>query len=61
MKEVRTEDRFDEARLPEPKIPIFNKLPDSEKVDADDDTSKSRHNPSNSSNSKNYREDVEMS
>lgn len=61
MKEVRTEDRIDEARLPEPKISIHNKLPDSEKVDSDDDTSKSRHNSSHSSNSKNYREDVEMS
>lgn len=61
MKEVRTEDRIDEARLPEPKIPILDGSSSSEEVASDGDSSKSRCNPSNSSNSKNYREDVEMS
>lgn len=61
MKEVRTEDRFDEARLPEPKIPILDGHSHSEEMASHEDISKSRHNPSNTSNSKNYREDVEMS
>lgn len=60
MKQIRTEDRFDEARLPEPKIPILDGLSDSSEMSKDDQTSKSRCPSSHASNTKNYREDVEI-
>lgn len=61
MKEIRTEDRFDEARLPEPKISILDSLSFAEEMGSDDNASKSRRNTCHAPNSKNYREDVEIS
>lgn len=61
MKEVRTEDRFDEARLPDPKIPILDNSSLSEEAASEVDTSKSKCNPNNFLNSNNYREDMGIS
>lgn len=60
MKEIRTEDRFDEARLPEPKIPVLDSLSPSEEMGSDDHARKGRCHPCNAPDSKNYREDVEI-
>ncbi len=61
MREIRNEDRFDEARLPEPKIPILDSLSPPEEVGSNDHARKGGCHPCHAPGSKNYREDVEMS
>lgn len=59
-RQVRIEDRFDEAVIIEPKKPICDDVATLDEVAQNDHASKSGHSPSRSSNTKNYREDVEI-
>lgn len=57
MKEVRTEDRIDEAVLYAPNTPIAASVPNGQSLVADEDTRKGRSDIVRETNQKDYRED----
>lgn len=57
MKEIRTEDRIDEAVLLAPNTPIAATHSGDENLDTDENARKGRNDIGRQANSENYRED----